>query len=108
MRKITEQIANAFRNGHSMTKDNTRTDGNAIYLFGNKIVERRDDGIYVCDGGFPLSNTTKERLKPFANVSTRKGVDYIADIKWDGSWICIELLDSRYAGSEYLEGFFYR
>jgi hypothetical protein len=61
MRKITEQIKQAFYAGKPKTVGNTKTDGNAVYLHGNKIVERRSDGIYVSLAGWNTS-TTRERI----------------------------------------------
>lgn len=88
MRKITREIARAFLNGRSKRftgNGATETDGQAIWLHGNKIVERREDGIYISDGGWE-SNTTKERLKPFAQVYHRNHQMFCNGEPWDGSW----------------------
>ena len=61
MRKVTKQIATAFINGQSKTVGNTHNDGNNVYLFGNKIVERREDGVYASLAGYP-GPTTIERV----------------------------------------------
>jgi hypothetical protein len=87
MRKITEESVEAFKNGTAFRKDNTRVvcedhEGYAVvsmYLFGNKIAERTEKDVCVCDGGF-RSNTTKERLCGILSayglptVSQKKGV----------------------------------
>lgn len=61
MRKVTEKIASAFRNGEKLTVSNTTTDGTAVWLHGNKIIERRPDGIYFTLAGWN-TNVTRERI----------------------------------------------
>ena len=61
MRAVTEQIKTAFDNGQKKTVNNTWTDGQAVWLHGNKIVERRDDGVYFCMCGWGTP-TTRERI----------------------------------------------
>jgi len=88
MRKITKEIAAAFHAGRSKTVSGngaTATDGEAIYLHGNKIVERREDGVYITLAGWNTT-TTRERLKPFAAVHTVKGQAYLNGKPWDGDW----------------------
>jgi hypothetical protein len=88
MRKITRDIAAAFNAQKSMTRSGngaTSTDGAAIFLHGNKIVERREDGIYVTLAGWNTT-TTRERLKPFASVHSSKGQAFLNGEKWDGGW----------------------
>lgn len=61
MRTITRKIATAF-NAHKPLKiANTETDGQAVWLHGNKIVERRTDGVYATLAGWNTP-TTKERV----------------------------------------------
>lgn len=88
MRKITRRIADAFFKGQSLKISGngaTYTDGEAIYLHYNKIVEKREDGIYISTAGWDTP-TTKERLKPFAGVYTKNYQLYCNGEKWDGSW----------------------
>jgi len=88
MRKITQDIADAFNARKSMTRSGTgatSTDGEAIFLHGNKIVERREDGVFVTLAGWNTT-TTRERLKPFASVSTKQGQAFLNGKLWDGSW----------------------
>ncbi len=61
MRKITKQITEAFLNGRKLTVGNSMTDGNAIFLHGNKIAWRDEGELYIsmCNWGTP---TTRERL----------------------------------------------
>jgi hypothetical protein len=67
MRKVTQQIANAFAQGNKMTVGNTMTDGNAVFLHGNKIAERTNDGIIMTLAGWNTT-TTRERLNGIAQV----------------------------------------
>jgi len=67
MRKVTNEIANAFAQGESKAAGNTWTDGKAVFLHGNKIVERTDDGILMTLAGWNTS-TTRERLNGIAQV----------------------------------------
>lgn len=61
MNKITSEIAIAFNDGNYKSVGNTFTDGNSVYLHGNKIVERREDGIYATLAGWNTS-VTRERV----------------------------------------------
>lgn len=79
MRKVTEKIRQAFYNQESLTVSNTTTDGQAVWLHGNKIIERRPDGIWFTLAGWD-TNTTRERLNGIVsgvNISRCKGVSYL-------------------------------
>ena len=67
MRKVTQQIANAFAQGTSKAVGNTWTDGKTVYLHTNKIVERTNDGIFMSLAGWNTV-TTRERLNGIAQV----------------------------------------
>jgi len=67
MHKVTEQIRAALLARRSMTIGNTRTDGESVWLHGNKIVERRGDNLYWTLAGWPTS-TTRERVNGIANA----------------------------------------
>lgn len=86
-RKTTRIVINAFLNGNKLTTFNTTTDGNSLYLFGNKIAEKRKDGIYISNAGW-FSATTKERLNglPNVKVSEKNKVWYLNNKEWDGEW----------------------
>ena len=45
MRKVTQQIKQAFERGEAKTIGNTTTDGNTVWLHGNAIVKRDADGL---------------------------------------------------------------
>lgn len=67
MKKITETIANAFAQGAKKSVGNTMTDGNAVFLHGNKIAEWREDGLHMSLAGWNTV-TTRERLNGIAQV----------------------------------------
>ena len=85
MRQETQKIARAFYNGQAASAARTTTDGNTVWLHGNKIAWRTEAG----DIGFTLAGwptvTTRERingiLKTFGygywGVSQCKGDQYL-------------------------------
>jgi hypothetical protein len=88
MRQVTKQIAEAFLNGKAKVTKNTTTDGKSLYLFGNKIAEHREDGLYITNCGWP-TKTTKERLNGLdgVNIHQAKNKWYLNGNEWDGDWI---------------------
>lgn len=80
MRKIDEEISNAFHSHRRLTKNNTFTDGQAVWLFGNKIVERRNGQIWISAAGWPTT-TTKSRINGIlghrGRLFTKKGELYL-------------------------------
>jgi len=66
MRKVTQQIANAFARGNKLAVGNTMTDGNAVFLHGNKIAEWKQDGLHMTLAGWNTT-TTRERLNGIAD-----------------------------------------
>jgi len=62
MRKITKKIKQAWIDGKRKTVDNTTTDGDSVWLHGNKIIEVRDrNEVWATLAGWNTP-TTKERL----------------------------------------------
>lgn len=64
MRKVTEQIAEAFKNYQKCTIGNTMTDGQSVWLHGNRIAWRDPEsfgGVMVSMCGWPTV-TTRERI----------------------------------------------
>lgn len=86
MTKTAKTIKAAFQDQRPCRVGNTRTDGNAVYLHGNKIVERRSDGIYVSNAGW-FSSTTKERLNAFCSVYQRNSNWFINGQHYEGGWV---------------------
>jgi hypothetical protein len=102
MRKITQQIVNAFQNSRSLTIGNSRTNGESLWLFDNKIAEIRRDGLWVSNGGWD-SKTTKERLNGLSgvNIVQRRGVWLLNERVWDGRWVNVDAWND---GIEYVDG----
>jgi hypothetical protein len=68
MKKVTSQIARAFMHHQSKSVGNTCTDGQRVYLHGNLIAERREDGtIWATLAGWPTV-TTRERVNGIINT----------------------------------------
>ena len=61
MRKITQKIATAFINGESLKIKNTETDGQSVWLHGNEIARKTDNGLEVTLAGWNTV-TTRERV----------------------------------------------
>jgi hypothetical protein len=89
-RKVTNSIVSAFISGNELKVSNSKTDGKSLYLFGNKIAEKRKDGLYITNAGW-RSNTTKERLNALPNVSIyqKNGEWFLNGNSWNGEWIKI-------------------
>jgi len=64
MRKLTAEIKDAFEEGRKLTKSNTFTDGEAVWLHGNKIVKQVLGGVKVSLAGWNTV-TTRERINAF-------------------------------------------
>ena len=81
----------AFQNSRSLTIGNSRTNGESLWLFGNKIAEIRRDGLWICNGGWD-SATTKERLNGLSGVHIvqRGGTWYLNGLEWDGRWTHVD------------------
>jgi len=69
MRKVTEQIKQAFNNGTSLKVGNTRTDGQTVWLHGNAIVKRDPDGLVRWSLAGWNTPTTRERVNGIANAN---------------------------------------
>ena len=90
MRQITEQIVSAFERREAKKVSNTHTDGTSLWLFGNKIAEHRQGGIWITNSGWK-SVTTKERLNGITGVhiTQKKGEWFLNGHRWDGEWVCL-------------------
>ena len=88
MRKITREISRAFQNREAKTIGNSRTDGNALFLYDNKIAEYRNGSLWITNAGWD-SATTKERLNGLDGVRIHqvRGRWYLNDIEWGGEWV---------------------
>ncbi len=93
---------NAFQNSRSLRIDNSRTDGESLWLFDNKIAEIRRDGLWITNAGWD-SRTTNERLNGLSGVSVskRRGVLLLNGREWDGRWVHVDAWND---GIEYVAG----
>ncbi len=80
MRKITQDIVNAFIAGNARTIGNSHTDGEGLYLHGNCIAKKEGGQILVSNAGW-TSNTTKERLNGLLDVLGKPRI-YQRDWEW--------------------------
>jgi len=62
MRKVTEQIKQAFEQGTSKKVGNTETDGQTVWLHGNAIVKRDPSGLVLATLAGWNTPTTRERV----------------------------------------------
>ena len=69
MRKVTEQIKNAFCQGLSLTVGNTKTDGTSVFLHGNEIIRRDISGLVFATLAGWNTPTTRERVNGIAGMS---------------------------------------
>lgn len=88
MRKITEKIVRAFLNGETLRIDNSYTNGQDLFLFGNKIAVRTGNGLWISNAGWK-TKTTKERLNGLPNVRIQqvRGEWYLNGREWNGEWV---------------------
>lgn len=88
MRKVTEQIVRAFRNGENKRIGNSETRNGMLFLHGNKIAEYRNGSLWITNAGWQ-SNTTKERLNALPNVRIhqKNWAWYLNGIEWGGEWV---------------------
>lgn len=102
MRQITRDIVNAFQNSRSLRIDNSRTDGESLWLFNNKIAEIRRDGLWITNAGWK-SKTTKERLNGLEEVHIQqvRGNWFLNGRAWDGGWVQVDAWND---GIEYVDG----
>ena len=72
MRKVTQRIKQAFEQGTSLKVDNTRTDGQTVWLHGNAIVKRDPDGLVRWWLVGWNTSTTRERVNGIANAGVHQ------------------------------------
>jgi hypothetical protein len=68
MRQVTKKIKQAFEQGKSLKIDNTETDGQTVWLYGNAIVKRDPDGLVRWSLAGWNTPTTRERVNGIANA----------------------------------------
>ena len=68
MRKVTSDIRQAFQAGQSKKIGNTRTDGESVWLHGNKIVKTEGGKVFATLAGWNTP-TTRERVNGICDLS---------------------------------------
>ena len=96
MRQTTELIKKAFEQGKSLKVNNTSTDGQNVFLFGNRIISRLPSGKIIFSLAGHPTVTTRERIRGILSeyVYQHKHEQYLPNGK--------EIADYRdwfYAGS---------
>lgn len=82
------QIINKFIAGQQGTSGNLKTNGQWLSLFGNKIAEHREDGLWVTNCGWKTRTTAKYlRMLPSVSLQVKKGKWHLSDQEWDGTWV---------------------
>jgi hypothetical protein len=69
MRKVTEQIKEAFEQGTSKKVGNTETDGQTVWLHGNAIVKRDPSGLVMATLAGWNTPTTRERVNGITGMN---------------------------------------
>lgn len=89
-RKVTEQVVDAFYKRTPKTVGNTHTDGEGLFLHGNRIACHVIGGTEITNCGW-FSSTTKERLNGLygVHINQDKGEWYLNGKLWDGKPVII-------------------
>ena len=69
MRKVTQQIKEAFEQRKVKTIGNTHTDGQSVWLHGNKIVTRDASGVVRATLAGWNTPTTRERVNGITGLN---------------------------------------
>jgi hypothetical protein len=72
MRKVTQQIKQAFERRQPLSVGNTMTDGETVWLHGNAIVKRDPDGLVRWSLAGYNTPTTRERVNGIANAGVHQ------------------------------------
>jgi len=80
MRKITEKTVKAFLAGNNCTVGNTSTDGESLWLHGNKIAWKENGKIYISSCGWETP-TTKDRLNGLLDILGKDRI-YQVNFTW--------------------------
>jgi hypothetical protein len=95
MRKVTEKTVRAFADRKPASVANTRTDGSAYFLHGNKIAEWRNGALWITSAGWNTV-TTRDRLNgilaqvcPGSRVYQKAHQLHLNDEQWSGEWTTV-------------------
>ena len=78
MRKVTRDIKTAFAKGERKQSGNTTCCGQSVFLHGNKIIERRGNGVWWTLAGWPTP-TTRDRINGILEVGVyqKEGIQWV-------------------------------
>lgn len=71
MRQIEKDIVGAFVRGEDARKDNTVSEGGALYLHGNKIAQVYGDSYLISNAGWE-TRTTQSRLNALLTLADKR------------------------------------
>ena len=72
MRKVTEQIKQAFESRQRKSVGNTMTDGQTVWLHGNAIIKRDPDGLVRWSLAGWNTPTTRERVNGIVDAGVHQ------------------------------------
>jgi hypothetical protein len=96
MRKITSESKKALESGKYYKNTNTEVMGGKLFLFGNLIARKDQDGLEITNAGW-FSATTRERLNALegVHIQQKAGIWFLNGVQWDGRWIKINTKDIK-------------
>lgn len=71
MRQIEKDVVGAFVRGEDARKDNTVSEGGALYLHGNKIAQVYGDSYLISNAGWE-TRTTQSRLNALLTLADKR------------------------------------
>lgn len=93
MRKITKNAVKALYTGVCFSAINTKVYGDKLFLHNNAIAKIENGELYISTAGWNTL-TTRERLNGFPGISVymKKGILFLNDKEWDGSWTRVDTM----------------
>ena len=92
MRKVTQQIKQAFEKGTSKKVGNTETDGQTVWLHGNAIVKRDPSGLIKASLAGWNTPTTRERVNGITGLGVYQK-DFVPMLNGNAinpsDWFCV-------------------
>ena len=99
MRKISKEAHKAFIEGKRFKKANTEIrieNGKPFFYLHNRCIAKIENNfLWVSDGNYGVSNTTRDRLNAFPEVHVRinQGRFILNEqMEWDGEWLKLDLI----------------
>jgi hypothetical protein len=88
MNQTTRKIVDAFQSRRELRVGNSYTDGEILWLFGNRIAKWVFGDLWITNAGWK-TRTTKERLNGLdgVNVVSVRGHWNLNGMPWSGDWV---------------------